>query len=89
MNITPSLSEINKTANMDRNLLTRHYKLNLMNDFLNIKYQNPKKKQSEIANQLDISSSTLRRYRNDINMLSSNRINQNIGKKTNKKGFKY
>ena len=68
---------------MDPNLLTRHYKLNLLNDFFNIKYQNPKMKQSEIANQLDISSSTLKKYRNDINMLSPYRIkiNQNNGKK--------
>ena len=84
MNNTPSLSEINKTANMDPNLLTRHYKLKLMNDFLNIKYQNPKMKQSEILNQLDISS-TLKRYRNDINMLSPYRINQNNSKKQTKK----
>ena len=89
MNNTPSSSEINKTANMDPNLLTRHYKLKLMNDFLNIKYQNPKMKQSEIANQLDISSSTLKRYRNDISMLSPYRINQNNGKKRTKKGSKY
>ena len=60
MNITSSLSEINKTANMNPNLLTRHYKLKPMNNFLNIKYQNPKMKQSETANQLDISSSTLK-----------------------------
>ena len=81
---TPSLNEINKTASMDPNLITKHYKLKLMNDFLNIKYQNPKMKQSEIANQLDISSSTLKRYRNDINMLSPYRINQNNGKKRTK-----
>ena len=43
---TPSLSEINKTSSMDPNLITRHYKLKLMNDFMNIKYQNPKLKQS-------------------------------------------
>ena len=42
MNKIPSLNEINKTANMDPNLLTRHYKLKLMNDFMYIKYQNPK-----------------------------------------------
>ena len=41
--------EINKTANMNPNLLTRHYKLNLMNDFMYIKYQNPKMKQSQIG----------------------------------------
>ena len=66
---------------MDPNLITRHYKLRLMNDFLNIEYQNPKMKQSEIANQLDMSSSTLQRYRNDINMLSPYKINSNNVKK--------
>ena len=82
---TPSLNEINKTANMDPNLLTRHYKLKLMNDFMHIKYQNPKMKQSEIANNLNMSYSTLQRYRNDINMLSPYRINPNNTKKRSKK----
>ena len=82
---TPSLAEINKTANMDPNLLSRHYKKKLMNDFMNIKYQNPKMKQSEIANNLNMSSSTLQRYRNDINMLSPYRINPNNNKKRPKK----
>ena len=82
---TPSLSEINKTANMDPNLFTRHYKLRLMNDFMHIKYQNPGLKQSEIANDLSMSSSTLQRYRNDINMLSPYRINPINVKKRSKK----
>ena len=82
---TPSLAEINKTANMDPNLLTRHYKLKLMKDFMNIKYQIPKMKQSEIANNLNMSSSTLQRYRNDINMLSPYRNNPNNNKKHPKK----
>ena len=82
---TPSLNEINKTANMDPNLLTRHYKLRLMNDFMHIKYQNPKMKQSEIANNLNMSSSTLQRYRNDINMLSPYRNSSNNTKKRSKK----
>ena len=85
MNNTPSLSEINKTANMNPNLLTRHCKLKLMNDFMYIKYQNPKMKQPEIANQLNLSSSTLQRYRNDINMLSPNRIQPNNTNKRIKK----
>ena len=85
MNNTPSLNEINKTANMDPNLLTRHYKLKLMNDFMHLKYQNPKMKQSETANNLNISPSTLQRYRNDINMLSPCRINPNNTKKRSKK----
>ena len=85
MNNIPSLNEINKTAHMDPNLLTRHYKLKLMNDFMYIKYQNPKMKQSEIANNLNMSPSTLQRYRNDINMLSPYRINPNNTKKRSKK----
>ena len=70
---------------MDPNLLTRHYKLKLMNDFMHIKYQNPRMRQSEIANHLDMSTSTVQRYRNDINMLSPYRINPNNVKKHTKK----
>ena len=82
---TPSLPEINRTANMDPNLITRHYKIKLMNDFMNIKYENPKMKQSEIANQLNMSTSTIQRQKNDVNMLSPYRINPNNVKKRPKK----
>ena len=85
MNNTPSLNEIKKIANMDPNLLTRHYKLKLMNDFMHIKYQNSKMKQSDIADHLNMSSSTPQRYRNDINMLSLHRISPNNVKKRPKK----
>ena len=86
MNNTPSLNEINKNSTMDRNMLTKYYKLKLMNDFMNIKYQNPKMTQSEISSQLNMSSSTINRYRNDTNMISPYRINPNNAKKTTKKG---
>ena len=56
-----------------------------MNDFMNIKYQNPKMTQSEISSQLNMSSSTIKRYRNDINMLSPYRISPNNTKKRTKK----
>ena len=82
---TPSLNEINKTANMDVNSITKHYHLKLMNDFMNIKYLNPKLKQSEKASQLNMSTSTIKRQRNDINMLSPYRINPNNVKKRPKK----
>ena len=82
---TPSLNEINKTANMDPNLITKHYKLKLMKDFMNIKYLNPKLKQSEIASQLNMSPSTIQRHRNDINMLSPYKIYLNNVKKRPKK----
>ena len=47
-----------------------------MADFMRLKYENPKLKHSEIANQLGYSS-TIQRYRNDINMLSQCRIPPN------------
>ena len=42
-------------------------------------------KQSETANQLSLSSSTIQRNRNDINMLSPYRINQNNTNKRTKR----
>ena len=85
MNNTPSLNEINKNSTMDPNMLTKYYKLKLMNDFMNIKYQNPKMTQSELSSQLNMSSSTIKRYRNDINILSPYRISPNNVKKRSKK----
>ena len=86
MNTSFSLQQIQKTSNLDANLISRQYKLNLMADFMRLKYENPKMKQSGIGNQLGISSSTIERYRNDINMLSPYRISANNTKKTFKKG---
>ena len=85
MNNNFSLQQIQKTSNLDANLISRQYKLNLMADFMKVKYENPRMKQSEIANQLGMSSSTLQRYRNDINMLSPYRISPNNTKKRPKK----
>ena len=85
MKNTPSLNEINKNSNMNPNMLTKYYKLKLMNDFMNIKDQNPKMTQSEISSQLNMSLSTIQRYRNDINMISPYRINPNNVKKRSKK----
>ena len=85
MNNTPSLNEINKNSAMDPNMLTKYYKLKLMNEFMNIKYQNPKMTQSQISSQLNMSPSTIQRYRNDINMISPYRNNPNNDKKQQKK----
>ena len=85
MNNSFSLQQIQKTSNLDANLISRQYKLNLMADFMRVKYENPKMKQSEIANQLGMSSSTLQRYRNDVNLHSPYRINSsNTNKRTKK-----
>ena len=85
MNNSFSLQQIQKTSNLDANLTSRQYKLNLMADFMRVKYENPKMKQSEIANQLSMSPSTLQRYRNDKNMLSPYRINPNNTNKEQKR----
>ena len=85
MNNTPSLNEMNKNSTMNPNMLTKYYKLKIMNDFMNIKYQNPKMTQSQISSQLNMSPSTIKRYRNDINMLSPYRIHPNNVKKQQKR----
>ena len=77
MNNSFSVQQISRTGNLDSNLISRQYKLNLMADFMRIKNESPNMKQSEIANQLGYSTSTLQRYRNDINMLSPYKINPN------------
>ena len=74
MNSSFSFQQISRTGNLDANLITRQYKLNLMADFMRIKYENLEMKKSEKTNQLNLSSSTLQRYRNDINKLSPYRI---------------
>ena len=56
-----------------------------MADFLKVKYEKPRMKQYEIANQIGLSTSTLQKYRNDINMLSPYRINPNTNHKRTKK----
>ena len=87
MNNSFSLQQIQKTSNLDANLLSRQFKLNLVADFVRVKYENPKMKQSEIANHLGMSSSTLQRCRNDLNMLSPLRISANNTKKRSNKAL--
>ena len=76
---------MSRTSNLDANLISRQYKLSLLADFMWIKYEIKKLKQSELANQLCYSTSTLQRYRNNMNMLSPYRIqSNNINKRTKK-----
>ena len=42
MNNSFSLQQIQRTSNLDANLKSRQYKLNLMADFMKVKYENPK-----------------------------------------------
>ena len=84
MNTSFSLQQIQKTSNLDANLISRQYKLNLMADFMRLKYETPRMKQSEVASQIGLSTSTLQRYKNDINMLSPYRTNPNNTNKRTK-----
>ena len=56
-----------------------------MADFMRLQFENPRMKQSQIANQKSLPIITLQRYRNDINKLSPSRINpKNTNKRTKK-----
>ena len=85
MNNSFSSQQISKTSNLDSNLLIRQYKSNSRAKFMHIKIEVPKMKQSEKADELGYSSSTLQRYKNDINMLSPYRIHSNNTNKRSKK----
>ena len=52
MNISFSLQQIQKTSNLNAILISRQYKLNLVADFMRLKYENPRTKQSQIANHI-------------------------------------
>ena len=85
MNNTFSLHQFSRTGNLDSNLISRQNKLNLMADFMRIKYENPKLKQSEIVNQIIYSSSTFQRYISDIKKVSPYRSQSNFTNKRTKK----
>ena len=85
MNNSFSLQQKHETSNLDANLISRQYKLNLMADFMRLKNESPRMKQSQIANQRGLSTSALQRYRNKINRISPYRNNPNKTNKQTKK----
>ena len=74
MNNTYSLDQIQKTGDLNADLIMRQYQLEKMAKFIGIKSNNPRLKQSEIAKLLELSSSKIPRYRREINILSPYRI---------------
>ena len=70
MNNTFSLEQLSKTGSLDSDSIMRHYKLDLMAKFMEIKSLNPKLGHDQMAKELGCSSSTLQRFRKDLNMLS-------------------
>ena len=59
MNHTFSLEQIPKTGYLNDDFLMRQYKLDKKAEFMEINSMNPKIKQSEIAKELKISTSTI------------------------------
>ena len=70
MNNTYSLDQIQKNRDLNADLIMRQYKLDNVGKFMEIKSNKSKLKQSEIAKVLDLSSSTIQRYRREMKMLS-------------------
>ena len=63
MNNTYSLDRKQKTGDLNADLILRQYKLEKMAKITEIKFNNPRLKHSEIAKLLELSSSTIQRYR--------------------------
>ena len=66
MNNTNSPDQIQKTADLNADLILRKYKIVKKAKFMEIKSNNPELKQSEIAKLFELSSSTIQRYRKKI-----------------------
>ena len=59
MNNSFSLQQISRTGNLDSYLISRQNQRNLKAKLMQIQFENPKLKQSEIAKESGCSSSTL------------------------------
>ena len=70
-----------KTSGLNADLIMRQHKLDKMAKFMEIKSNNPKLKQTEIAKLLELSASTRQRCKKETNMLSPYRIR--LSSKTN------
>ena len=84
MNNRFTIDQLSKSETIDPNSINRLYKINKMLDFMEIRSNNPRMTQKQICNQLGTSNSTIKRYRNDINMDSPYNRNNYRRKKTKK-----
>ena len=69
---------------MNPDLISRQYKLSQIARFMEAKEANPTLKQKELARLLDVSESTIKRTRKDLNMKSPYRYDISLPKKTSK-----
>ena len=63
-----------KIGDLNADVIMRQYKFDKMANFMEIKSNNPRLKQSENAKLLELSSSTIQRYRRETNMPSPYRL---------------
>ena len=84
MNKRFSYDNMLKSRLIEPNDIIRTYKLDRCCDFMEEKYDNPRLTQKEISNRLQFSDRTIGRYRDDINMDSPYRINNNKRKLLNR-----
>ena len=84
MNNRFTIDQLSKSETIDPNSINRLYKINKMLDFMEIRSNNPRMTQKQICNQLGTPDSTIKRYRNDINMDSPYNRNKYKKKKIKK-----
>ena len=82
MNNKFTIDQLSKSETIDPNSINKLYKTNKMLDFMQIRSNNPRLNQKQICNQLGFSDSTIKRYRDDINMDSPYNRNNYKKKKT-------
>ena len=84
MNNKFTIDQLSKSETIDPNSINRLYKINTMLEFMEIRSNNRRMTQKEICKQLGFSDSTIKRYRDDINMDSPYNRNNYKNKKSKK-----
>ena len=77
MNKRFSYDNMIKSRSIEPSDIIRTFKLDRCCDFMEEKYNNPRLTQKQICNQLGVTDRTIRRFRNDIQMDSPYRNNNN------------
>ena len=63
-----NIDQLTKSQTIDPNSINGLYKINMMLNFMEIRSNNPRMTQNQICKQLGTSDSTIKRYRDDIQM---------------------
>ena len=81
---TFSFESINKFASMDPNNIGRMLKLEKIRQFMELKHENPSFTQEQLCGMMNISSSAMKRIRNDVGCSSIYKYNVPLKKYTKK-----